>query len=195
MINCLNDHRQSSELFIIVFALFVLHVYIICSLLLGVGRWKWGTRKKFFRFPQKHESINLPANSAANTQLLIELLDSMDAADSIATTSYLRGHTGFRSFRKLVADCLWDRRIASVLWADAPAEVILLSPPEMSTEKHCRLAREQLKKMLNVGALTLEGFQPPVRPAEPTGASTSPSTAKRAKTVVVEETVSHVVSC
>ena len=168
---------------------------MICSLL-GVGRWKWGTRKSFFRFPRnKHAPSNMSANSAANTQLLIELLDSVDTADSIAITSYLQGHTGFRSFRKLVADCLSDKRIVSVLWADSPTDAILLSPQKMPTESNCRAVREQLKKMLSVGALTWEGFQPPVRPIRPTEASTSPSTAKRAKTVVIEETVTDVVSC
>ena len=128
----------------------------------GVGSWKWGTKIRFFRFPEEDETSNPVGNSAANTQTLIELLDTVDDVDSFAIKSYLRGGTGFREFRKLVTNCLCDPRIVSVLWADLPEEAINLESSAVKPSvEDCHAVRSQMLKMLKVGAIQWPGFTPP----------------------------------
>ena len=52
--------------------------------LAGYGVWPWGSRVKFFRFPEKKDQLNSDGNSAANTQLLIETIDGMRKKDEVA---------------------------------------------------------------------------------------------------------------
>jgi len=113
----------------------------------GVGRWKWGGRKSFFRFPT-NETINPVGNSAANTQKFIDLLDDIHPHDALKIANYLRGRTGFPAFLKMAADCLTDPQIVSVLWADLPDEAINLRPKDVPTEDDCRSVRTQMLKML-----------------------------------------------
>ena len=48
---------------------YVLRLIVRCSS--GVGAWKWGTRKLFFRFPESNENVNSVGNSEAYTQVII----------------------------------------------------------------------------------------------------------------------------
>ena len=126
-----------------------------------MGNWKWGTKIRFFRFPRKVAPLNTSGNSAANTQMFIDLLDDVGEDDSLRISSYLRGHTGFPVFRKFVTKCLVDPRIVGVLWADLPEEAINMEPGVIPTET-CRAVRTQILKMLDVGAFEWVGFTPPV---------------------------------
>ena len=67
------------------------------------------------------EEITQYGNTAANTQIFIELLDDVNTIDAMAIKSYLRGGVGITAFRKLVTNCLRDHRITSVLWACCPS--------------------------------------------------------------------------
>ena len=135
----------------------------------GVGRWKWGTRNFFLRFPKSSEQLNPSGNTAANTQLFIEVLDDVKTRDTTLIKSYLCGGAGILAFRKLVTECLRDRRIASVIWADSPSRVINLGPKDgMATTKMCHLVRDQMLKMLSVGAIEWTGFIPPSPPQHTT---------------------------
>ena len=80
----------------------------------------------------------------------------------MAIKSYLRGGVGITTFRKLVTTCLCDHRITSVLWVGCPSRVINLGPEDgMTTTKMCRDVREQILKMLSVGAIEWTGFTSP----------------------------------
>ena len=137
----------------------------MCVCFSGVGKWKWGNRKTFFRFPRSNAKINCIGNSAANTQILIELLDDINTTDALSIKSYLRGGVGFPAFRQLVAKSLVDGRVASVIWADHPNHIIRLDPGDVPTEKICHAVRERILKMLRVGAIEWSGFTPPICPA------------------------------
>ena len=131
-----------------------------------MGTWAWrGTRKTFVRFPKSTKKHIASGNSAANTQLFIELLDAVGTIDAMAIKSYLLGGVGFTEFRKFVTKCLRDHRITSVIWADSPSCINKLGPEDrVATAKMCHSVRSQMLKMLRVGAIEWTGFVPPVRP-------------------------------
>ena len=86
----------------------------------GVGLWKWGTRKLFFRFPKMNEKCNPVANTTANTQKFIELLDDVPTPEAMDIKAYLQGRDGATVFRRLVGKILSDPHITDVLWANCP---------------------------------------------------------------------------
>ena len=128
-----------------------------------MGSWEWGTKISFFRFPQKNDANNHVGNTAFNMQTLIGLLDDVNDCDACRITSYLKGGTGFKQFRQLVAKLLIDPRVVAVLWADLPGMSISLSSTDSPSEEVCRSVRAQLLKMLRVGAIEWNGFKPPTR--------------------------------
>ena len=132
-----------------------------------VSSWQMvvGNPQIFLCFSKSNKKLNPLGNTAANTQLFIELLDDIDTIDAMAIKSCLRGGVGLSTFRKHVTKWLRDPRITSVLWAGCPSCVINLAPQDDKvTTEMCHLVKDQMLKMLSVGAIEWTGFAPPHKP-------------------------------
>lgn len=135
----------------------------------------------FFRFPTPEASPNPVGNSAANMQRFIDVLDELSTADALGIASYLRGGTGFKYFRELVKTILVDRHLPSVIWADDPSKTVCIKKSEIPTEQMCRLVREQMIKMLRVGAFEWMGFELSMRSFDEADGSPDRPATKRSK--------------
>ena len=167
------------------------HVLHVCLFVAGVGRWDWGTRISFFRFPKTNEKIKLAGNNAANTQAFINLLDDVSTTDTLSIKDYLHARGGVKVFRSLVSDIWQDDRIVSVVWADSPKKVNKMTNKTKPVDKICHDVRTQMLKMLRVGAIVWPGFTAPLAVTTVSDVrDPALSTRKKAKTTVSPTTTS-----